>query len=104
MAGVVLVLVWCPGGPASIREHLAQTVERMARATREECLEAVLRVIPVLVEGDTDLNHHEVLSDPDFLRERLSALPPKRFESLSSADKYAVAVQLSAWDRELGRH
>jgi hypothetical protein len=95
---------WCPGGPTSIREHLAQTVERMARATREECLEAVLRVIPVLVEGDTDLNHHEVLSDPDFLRERLSALPPKRFDSLSSADKYAVAVQLSAWDRELGRH
>ncbi|WP_239469772.1 hypothetical protein [Archangium violaceum] len=26
---------WCPGGPASVREHLALTVERMARATRE---------------------------------------------------------------------
>jgi len=94
---------WCPGGPASVREHLALTVERMARATREECVEAVLRVVPGLVEGDKDLKHHEVLSDPDFLRERLSSLPPKRFESISSAYKYTVAAQLAAWDRELGR-
>ncbi|WP_043396442.1 hypothetical protein, partial [Archangium violaceum] len=35
---------WCPGGPASVREHMALTVERMSRATREECMEAVLRV------------------------------------------------------------
>ncbi|HEX8434578.1 hypothetical protein [Archangium sp.] len=95
---------WCPGGPASVREHLALTVERMSRATREDCLEAVLRVIPVLVEGDTDLKHHEVLSDPDFLRERLRALPLEDFEDFSSAYKYTVAVQLAAWDRELGRH
>jgi hypothetical protein len=45
-----------------------------------------------------------LLSDPDFLRERLSALPPKKFEDISSAYKYAVNGQLYAWDRELGRH
>jgi hypothetical protein len=95
---------WCPGGPASVREHMTLTVERMSRATREDCAEAVLRVIPVLVEGDNDLKHHEVLSDPDFLHERLFALPPEKFEDFSSADKYAVAVQLAAWDRELGQH
>jgi hypothetical protein len=94
---------WCPGGPASVREHLALAVERMARATREECEEAVLRVIPVVVEMDTDLKHRDVLSDPDFLRERLRALPPKKFEDFSSAYKYAVSGQLWAWDRELGR-
>jgi hypothetical protein len=94
---------WCPGGPASVREHLALTVERMARATREECEVAVLRLMPVLVEEDTEFKHREVLSDPDFLRERLSALPPERFEDFSSADKYAVTTQLAAWDRELGR-
>ena len=33
---------------------LALTVERMAHATREDCLEAVLQVIPVLVEVNTD--------------------------------------------------
>ncbi|HYO55290.1 MAG TPA: hypothetical protein VEU50_21110, partial [Archangium sp.] len=69
----------------------------------EECLEAVLRVIPLLVEGDNDLKHPEVLSDPDFLRERLRALAPEKFEEVSSAEKYTVAVQLAAWDRELER-
>jgi hypothetical protein len=95
---------WCPGGPASIREHLTLTVERMARATREECMEAVLRAMPVVVEMDADLKHREVLSDPEFLRERLRALPPEDFEDISSAYKYAVSGQLWAWNRELGRH
>jgi hypothetical protein len=96
---------WCPGGPASVREHLALTVERMARATREDCLEAVFRVIPVLVEANKDLQHREVLSDPDFVRERLPALPPEKFEDFSSAYRFAVNGQLLyAWDRELGRH
>lgn len=94
---------WCPSGPASVREHLALMVERMARATREDCLEAVLRVIPSVVEVNTGLKHREVLSNPGFLRERLFALPPETVESLSSADKYAVNRQLHAWDRELGR-
>ncbi len=92
-----------PRGPAPVREHLALMVERTSRATREDCLEAVLRVIPGLVEVDTDLKNREVLSDPDFLRERLSSLPPKKFEDISSAYKYAVARQLWDWDRELGR-
>ncbi|OJT18408.1 hypothetical protein BO221_40785 [Archangium sp. Cb G35] len=95
---------WCPGGPASVREHLALTVERMARATREDCLEAVLRVMPVVVDANTDFKHREVLGDPDFLRERLSALPLEKFEFISSADRYAVNGQLYDWDRELGRH
>jgi hypothetical protein len=94
---------WCPVGAASVREHLALTVERMARATREECLEAVLRVMPVVVEVDLDLRHNAVLRDPGFLRERLSALPPEKFEELSSADKYVVCGQLFDWHRELGR-
>ncbi len=95
---------WCPGGPASIREHMALMVERMSRATRRDCEEAVLRLIPVMVEVDTDLKHRDVLSDPDFLRERLSSLSLEDFEDFSSAYKYTVAVQLAAWDRELGRH
>ncbi|PTL84816.1 hypothetical protein [Vitiosangium sp. GDMCC 1.1324] len=95
---------WCPGGPASVREHMALTVERMARATREDCLEAVLRLMPVLVEVDPEFKHREELSDPGFLRERLSALSSERFEDISSAYKYTVTIQLADWDRELGRH
>ena len=95
---------WCPGGPTLVREHLSLTVERMARATREDCMEAVLRVIPVLVRANADLRHREMLSDPGFLRERLDALPPNDFEDVSSAYVYAVNGPLYAWDRALGRH
>ena len=100
----VTMEAWCPGGPASVREHMALTVERMSRATREDCMEAVLRVIPGLVEVDTGFKHREVLSDPGFLRERLAALPTEDFEDVSSAYKYTVTMQLAAWDRALGRH
>ena len=65
---------------------------------------SVLRVIPAVVEMNRDLKNRDVLRDPAFLRERLGMLPPKKFESLSSACKYAVNGQLYAWDRELGRH
>ncbi|WNG21694.1 hypothetical protein [Cystobacter fuscus] len=100
----VTLEAWCPGGPASVREHLTLTVERMARATREECTEAVLRVIPSVVRMDIDLQHREEFNDPDFLRERLGALRPEEFESLSSAYRYSVNGQLFAWDRALRRH
>jgi hypothetical protein len=67
-------------------------------------MEALLRVMPVLVEVDTGFKHREELRDPGFLRERLSALPPKDFEKVSSAYKYTVTMQLADWDRALGRH
>lgn len=95
---------WCPGAFTSVRDHLALTVERMARATREECMEALLRVIPVLVLANTDLKHREVLSDPGFVRARLAALPPEDWEDVSSAYRYAVNGPLCAWDRALGKH
>lgn len=93
---------WCPEGPASTREHLARVVARMARATREECMQAVLRLMPVLIAGDSEFKHREALGDPDFLHRRLRALAAQDFEDLSSAYPYAVTVQLADWDRELG--
>ena len=99
----VTLEAWCPGGPSSARERLALMVERMARASRADCMEAVLRVIPVLVRANADLQHREELSDPDFLRERLEALRPDDFEDISSAYRFAVNGQLYAWDRALGR-
>ncbi|ATB44393.1 hypothetical protein CYFUS_009880 [Cystobacter fuscus] len=98
----VTLEAWCPGCSTSVREHLTLTVERMARATREECTQAVLRVIPSVVRMNTDLQHREVLNDPDFLCERLDALRPEEFESLSAC-RFAVNRWLYAWDRALGR-
>ena len=94
---------WCPGGAGAVREHLARTVERLGRATREECMEAVLRLIPVLVQNNTGLKHREELSDSRFLRERLATLPPADWEDISGADRNAVNRQLYDWDRRLGR-
>lgn len=94
---------WCPGGAGAVREHLALMVERLGSATREECMDAVLRVSTVLVQNNTGLKHREELSDPRFLRERLAALPPEDWEEISSADRNAVNSQLYDWDRQLGR-
>ncbi|MBM7112300.1 hypothetical protein I3V78_02000 [Archangium primigenium] len=95
---------WCPEAPGSLREHIALAAERMSHATREQSTEVLLQLIPGLVTGDRDLKHHAVLSDPDFLRERLVELPAEDFADIAGTYKYAVAVQLAAWDRELDRH
>lgn len=92
---------WCPEGATSIREQLTRAMERMARATREECIQAVLRVIPVLVQRDTGFKHAEVLTHPDLLRERLAALSPEDFAEVSGTCKYPVYTWLAAWDRQL---
>jgi hypothetical protein len=94
---------WCPQGPMSVQEHLARAVEGMARATRVDCEEALLRLMPVLVAGDAGFKHRELLGDPGFLRERLAALSPEDFENLSGTEPYTVAEQLAAWEREWGR-
>jgi hypothetical protein len=95
---------WSPGAARPVRGHLEAVVERMARATREECIEAVLRLIPHVLTQPSRLKHREVLGDPALQRERLTTLPPERFERFSSADAFAVYEQLASWDRELGRH
>lgn len=94
---------WCPGGTASVREHLTLTVERLARATQEECIKAVLRVIPELLKRNTHIKHRETLSNPNLQRERLAALRPEDFEDVSCADRYSVTGALYEWDRALGR-
>ncbi|WP_434380658.1 hypothetical protein [Melittangium boletus] len=95
---------WCPGGPTAVREHVSRSVERMAHATREECMEVLLRVMPALVGVDPDFEHRERLRDPGFLRERLAALAPEDFADISSGYKFTVVMRLAAWDRQLGRH
>ena len=94
---------WCPENFTSVRERLSLLVERLARATREECVRALLRMIPTLVQGNADLQHREALRDPGFLRERLAALPPGHWEDVSGTCRSALNGRLYAWDRQLGR-
>ena len=92
---------WGPRGSASVREHLEITVERMRQASTEDCTEAVMRLVPVLLRWRHHLKHPDVLHDPTYLRKALVALSPEQLERFSSAEASAVFEQLYAWERRL---
>lgn len=95
---------WCPKAPPTVRAHLQATVERMSQATREDCLQTILRVMPSILTGPYKLDHREELGDPALQIERLSALTPEEFERISSAYSSPVYAQMRRWDEELGLH
>ncbi|MFY0525491.1 hypothetical protein ACN28I_20885 [Archangium gephyra] len=93
---------WCPVREASVRERLEMAVERMTRATREDCIEAILREMPRALEHAGRLKHRNVVADPAFQRERLATLDPRSFERVSGAYTGDLIGQLHDWDHELG--
>ncbi|ATB44159.1 hypothetical protein CYFUS_009641 [Cystobacter fuscus] len=94
---------WCPGGETSVRERLATAAERMARATRDDCIEAILRQMPHALSFARNLKHRDVVADPAFQRERLAELPPPAFERVSGACTSDLLALLYSWDRQSGR-
>jgi hypothetical protein len=94
---------WCPVGDASVRARLEVAAERMARATREDCIEAIFRQMPRALAHAGKLKHRSVLADPAFQRERLATLDPPTFERVSGACTGHLIWLLTCWDRELGR-
>ncbi len=93
---------WCPEGESSVRARLERAAERMARATREDCLEAILRQMPRALAAERDLKHREVLADPSFQREHLATLDSRSFERVSGACTSDLLALLFEWDDELG--
>ncbi|WP_309895995.1 hypothetical protein, partial [Archangium sp.] len=93
---------WCPEGQGPVRERLTRAAERMARATREDCLEAILRQMPRALSLARDLKHRRVLADPSFQRERLAILDSPSFERVSAACTSDLLGKLYDWDHELG--
>jgi hypothetical protein len=95
---------WSPAGDASVsvRTRLQTAVERMARATREDCIEAILRRMPLALSSERSLKHWQVLSNPALQRERLAALDPEEFERVSGARTSDLIGYLHDWDHELG--
>ncbi len=92
---------WCPVGEASVRSRLELAADRMARATQEDSIEAILRQMPRALESARGLKHRDVLADPAFLRQRLTLLAPGAFERVSGACTSDLLGQLYAWDRQL---
>jgi hypothetical protein len=95
---------WCPEGDASVRERLETAAQRMARATREDCIEAIFREMPRALAHAGKLKHRNVVADPDFQRERLATLDSWSFERVSAACTADLIWLLTVWDRELEKH
>jgi hypothetical protein len=95
---------WCAESGSSVRERLEMAAERMARATREDSLEAILRQMPRALKSARDLKHRDVVADPAFQRQRLAALEPTAFERVSGACTADLLEKLYDWDYELGTH
>ncbi len=94
---------WCPGeGP--VRARLKTAAERMARATREDSIEAILRQMPRALTSARGLKHRDVVADPELQRQRIVALGPQAFERVSGACTSELLALLHAWDRQLGVH
>jgi hypothetical protein len=93
---------WCPVGEGSVRERLERAAARMAQATRDDCVDAILRQMPRALAHANRLKHRTMLADPAFLRGRLATLGPESFEHVSGACTGELIAQLYDWDQQLG--
>ena len=94
---------WCPEDDGSLSSRFALASERMARATRVESTEAILRRLPgILAFADRQqLQHPEVVTDVASWREHLDALDASSFERISAVYPGEVLRFMYLWDRQL---
>lgn len=93
---------WTPKGEGSVRERLEVAAQRMARATKEDSIQAVLRQMPRTLPFARGLKHLEVLADPEALRQHLLTLDSESFARVSGACTPALLECLYDWDYDLG--
>ncbi|WNG24170.1 hypothetical protein F0U62_09155 [Cystobacter fuscus] len=91
---------WCPLGEVSVRERLEMAAQRMEKATREDCINAIFREMPRALAHVGELKHWKVVADPEFQRERLTTLDPRSFERVSAACTADLLWLLTRWDRD----
>jgi hypothetical protein len=94
---------WCPEEGGSVYSRIETVSERMVRATKEDCVEAILRQLPHIfsfVDG-SKLTHPEVVTHPAAWREHLTTLDPAAFERISGVRPAEVLRKLYQWDRQL---
>ena len=96
-----VLTAWCPGEGGPVRRRLEAATDRMARATKEDSIEAILRQLPPTLPFASSLKHRDVLGTPAFWRKRLATLAPDSFERLSAALPAHLLEQLTDWDQEL---
>ncbi|MFE8596189.1 hypothetical protein [Archangium violaceum] len=95
---------WSPEKEASVQVRLEKAAERMARASRDDSIEAILRQMSRALSSERDLKHRQVLADPIFQREGLATLDPVSFERVSGACTAELLALLFDWDDKIGVH
>jgi hypothetical protein len=96
------VTAWCPEVRGEFRLRLRTATERMGKATREECIEAILRQVPHVLPRARGLAHPQTLADLDLWRERLSRLDTEDFSRVSASLTANLLACAYSWDKELG--
>lgn len=94
---------WCPASGGSVRERLEAASARMARATREDCVNAILGQLPRLftLVDRQELSHPEMVTQLSSWRKHLATLDATKFERISGGCPAWVLERLYLWDREL---
>lgn len=97
---------WCPEGGNSVRARFQVAAERMARATREDSVQAILRQLPrILPFANQKLLHHpDVVTNLSAWPEHLATLNDSDFERVSGVRPSEVLQSLYLWDKRLDAH
>ena len=96
------VTAWCPEARGEFRLRLQTATGRMERATREDCIEAILRQVPHALPLARDLEHPQALADLNLWRERIVSLDAEDFARISAALPANLLECVYSWDREFG--
>ncbi|MET0404688.1 MAG: hypothetical protein ABW123_19895 [Cystobacter sp.] len=91
---------WDPTDDAPIRTRLERAAERMAHATRDECVEVIVRGMSQTLPFAKGLRHRSRWAEPSFLRQRVAALDAESFERLSGACPSDLLERLYDWEGE----
>jgi hypothetical protein len=86
---------------STVRERLQEAAERMAQASRDDSINAILREIPDALMYARGLKHRSLLSDGAYMRRTLAALPPDAFERISGARTSDILGFLYGLDKDL---
>jgi hypothetical protein len=95
---------WCPERGDPVQARLEVAAARMARASRKDCEEVILRRLPWVFQFAEQLQHPETVTDLAFWRQRLPTLDAQSFERISAASPIRVTQLLYQWDRQLSGH
>ena len=96
---------WLPAEGGPLHSKFERASQLMARATRDDCVEAILRQLHSLfpLVEMKKLTHPALVTQLGPWREHLSTLDTASFDRISAARPAELLRRLYQWDRQLGQ-